>query len=75
MTETPVLIEHWEELMDCKSATHTIEVDTHYGCGWILENGERIHYLSTHAFYGSMFKASTELLQTCGFNVSLKSWG
>lgn len=74
MNQKPVEIETWEELKNCKSETHEIEVDTEIGNGWILENDKNRHYLSTHTFYESQYKFSTELLQKCGFNVVLKSW-
>lgn len=31
-------------------------------------------YLSTHTFYGSNYKYSTELLQECGFDVEIDNW-
>lgn len=31
-------------------------------------------YLSTHTFYGSQYKISTQMLQTCGFDVELENW-
>ena len=75
MVDETKLIETWEELEGCTSPTHEIEVDTEIGCGWIKENGENRYYLSTHTFYESMYESSTALLQRCGFNVKLKSWG
>lgn len=71
-------IDSWEELSKCKSDTHILDIDLHYGCGWILPKNRKDSdkfYLSTHSFYASEYKHSTELLQRCGFNVSLKSWG
>lgn len=31
-------------------------------------------YLSTHTFYGSHYKESTELLQKFGFDIELENW-
>lgn len=31
-------------------------------------------YLSTHTFYGSRYKYSTEVLQKCGFDVEIDNW-
>ena len=72
-----VKIENWEDLSRCVSGTHRLEIDTHYGCGWIVdkENEENEHYLSTHTFYDSMYKHSTVILQKYGFDVELISWG
>ena len=75
MTSELLSIETWDELKLCISPTHTLEVDTEIGCGWIKENDENKYYLSTHTFYSSTYKYSTELLQKCGFNVQLVSWG
>jgi hypothetical protein len=79
MGDNPELIKNWDELKDCKSDTHTLEVDD--CCGWIrrkVDDGrgyfENNHYLSTHTFYGSCYESSTKLLQKCGFNVRLENW-
>lgn len=73
----PILIENWEQLKECKSETHSLEIDLFYGNGWIRskEDGEHDYYLSTHTFYESQYKGSTKLLQECGSNVELASWG
>ena len=73
-------IESWEELREIKSPTHDLEIDLEGGCGWISpkesdkDSWEGRHYLSTHTFYGGTFKSSTEILQSCGFNVELANW-
>ena len=75
----PKLISTWEELKEVESPTHILEIDID-GCnGWIRPKEDDgtwkdIHYLSTHTFYGSEFKNSTEILQSCGFNVELANW-
>lgn len=63
------------------SPTHILEIDLEYGCGWVhpkkdleFSSWDDRHYLSTHTFYGSQFKASTQILQSCGFNVELANW-
>lgn len=79
MANEPKLIKTWDELKECKSETHTLEIDD---CsGWIRskvsnDKGffENNHYLSTHTFYGSTYEYSTKLLQKCGFNVRLANW-
>lgn len=72
-----VIIDSWEELSQCKSNTHYLEIDLKYGCGWIIDKGNEDDklYLSTHTFYEDRFIESTEILQRYGFNVELKSWG
>lgn len=83
MTE-PTLISSWSELKECESDTHVIDVDIHGGSGWIRPKDKSIKYeeqyknkcyLSTHTFYGSTYQRSTKILQDCGFNIQLKSWG
>lgn len=72
-------IESWEELAKEESPTHILEIDVK-GCnGWIRPKDDNEdncgkHYLSTHTFYGSEFKHSTKVLQSCGFNVELANW-
>lgn len=74
----PKLIKTWAELKECTSETHALEIGD--CCGWIHpkkevgKDWEGHHYLSTHTFYGSRHKYSTELLQSCGFNVVLANW-
>jgi hypothetical protein len=79
----PKLIKSWDELKECISETHILEIDVD-GCnGWIthknsnenyINYSENNHYLSTHTFYGSNYESSTALLQKCGFNVQLENW-
>lgn len=73
-------IKSWEELAKEESPTHILEIDIE-GCnGWINpKNGdenswEGRYYLSTHTFYGSQYRQSTEILQSCGFDVELANW-
>ena len=73
-------IKSWEELAKEKSPTHILEIDIE-GCnGWIRPKNDNEdswdgkHYLSTHTFYGSTYKWSTKILQSCGFNVELANW-
>lgn len=41
-----------------------------------LEQAKHLdHYLTTHTFYESQYQKSTKLLQACGFDVVLESWG
>jgi hypothetical protein len=75
----PKLIKTWKELKECKSDTHVLEIED--CCGWIrpkkdlaFTGWEGHHYLSTHTFYGLNYKYSTELLQSCGFDVELVNW-
>jgi hypothetical protein len=77
----PKLIKTWDELKECTSETHTLEIED--CCGWIthknsnenyINYSENNHYLSTHTFYGSNHELSTKLLQKCGFNVRLANW-
>ena len=76
---SPKFIKTWEELKACTSETHTLEIDVEGGNGWIYPKVSKNslsghHYLSTHTFYGSNYLYSTELLQSCGFNVFLANW-
>jgi hypothetical protein len=78
--DNPKYIKDWIELKEEKSPTHTLEIDVEHGNGWIVPKGSDEeswngrHYLSTHTFYGKFHKYSTELLQSCGFNVTLANW-
>jgi hypothetical protein len=75
----PKLIKTWDELKECTSETHILEIGD---CnGWIHPKNdidqnsfEGHHYLSTHTFYGGMNELSTRLLQQCGFDVELENW-
>ncbi len=73
------LIKTWDELKECTSETHVLEIDD--GCGWIHPKKEvdknswkGHHYLSTHTFYGLNHKQSTKILQSCGFDVEIANW-
>jgi hypothetical protein len=80
------LIKTWEELDGLESENYKIEVDLDLYGGWILpkveteetlnrENYWKHHiYLTTHTFYGSNYKNSTEILQEHGFDVELDNW-
>lgn len=75
----PRLIKDWEELKDCTSETHILEIDD--CCGWVHPKNDLEfkvwdghYYLSTHTFYGQVYKESTEMLQKCGFDVELSNW-
>lgn len=72
----PICIKNWEDLKEIESETHTLEVNLNSGTGWLkskTDKGDR-HYMSTHTFYGDMYKHSTRTLQECGFNVQLANW-
>lgn len=68
------LIKTWDELKECVSDTHRLEIED--GSGWIYSktNDKESHYLSTHTFYGSSYKGYTQMLQDCGFNIQLANW-
>ena len=75
----PKLINTWDELRECTSETHVLEIEDY--CGWIrpkVRDEENYwkdnHYLSTHTFYGGTHKYSTEILQKCGFDVEIANW-
>lgn len=69
------LIKYWSELDGLENDNYKIEVDTYIGCGWIRSKREdRDIYLTTHTFYGSNYKSSTQLLQEHGFDVELANW-
>lgn len=75
----PKLVSSWNELKECKSETHTLEIKD---CsGWIepkdlkdANSFEGCHYLSTHTFYGHQYEDSTKILQACGFDVEIFNW-
>lgn len=77
------LIKDWSELIGLESDNYIIVSDTDYSA-WIEPKTEteetesdyyKHHvYLSTHTFYESQYKASTQLLQSYGFDVELESW-
>lgn len=80
----PKLIKHWEELVGLESEKYKLIVNERYGGAWIKpkveteetqENYCEHHmYLSTHTFYGSTYKWSTETLQKFGFDVEIDNW-
>ena len=72
--DKPKLIKTWDELKDCKSETHELVIDEYRGHICDKKTGDYCHYLSTHTFYGSQYKNSTEILQECGFNVIIDNW-
>lgn len=72
-----------------ESKTHRLEVDVRNCNGWLIAKNpmpynEKISYigqiqyldvyLSTHTFYGSNYKRSTEILKACGFDVEIDNW-
>lgn len=75
------LISTWDELAQVpESDTHRIEIGD---CnGWVITKNPKSDkfsdrmagYLSTHTFYGQQHKHSTELLQSCGFDVEIDNW-
>jgi hypothetical protein len=80
----PKFIKDWKDLVGLESEHYKLEIDVDMGCGWVLpkvENKETEDdyyehhmYLSTHTFYGSHYKWSTEKLQSFGFDVELNNW-
>lgn len=77
------LIKSWKDLVGLENDNYFIVVDLDFGNAWIRpkdpnKNSEDYwrhnSYLSTHAFYGSHYKDSTELLQKFGFNVVIDNW-
>lgn len=69
------IVKYWHELDGLENDNYKIEVDTYIGCGWIhSKRDDRSIYLTTHTFYGSNYKKSTQLLQAHGFDVELANW-
>lgn len=74
------LISTWAELAAVpESETHRLDIGDYNG--WIVTKkpksdkfSDRMHYLSTHTFYGSTYQYSTKILQECGFDIELASW-
>ncbi|MEG0898370.1 MAG: hypothetical protein RSF40_01490 [Oscillospiraceae bacterium] len=69
-----------------ESDTHIVKINREAGNGWLKAKYEKAYdcnkefleqvknqniYLSTHSFYESQRKATTRILQECGFNVVL----
>lgn len=71
-----VLIQSWEELKNCKSDTHYLEIDLEMACGRVKSksDSEDSVYLSTHSFYGSRYKGTSQILQERGFHVEIDNW-
>lgn len=70
------LIRSWFELATVPaSESHYLVVEDNC-CGWVIRksDNEIEEYLSTHTFYGSQYKYSTQQLQKYGFDVELVSW-
>ena len=82
----PKKIESWQELAGLESEKYKVQVRLfgYGGCAFILpkveteettkEYSKHHFYLSTHTFYPSTCKASTEILQKCGFDVELVAY-
>lgn len=78
------LIKSWKELNGIESENYKIEVELENHCGWIVPKEETEEteenyfdhhvYLSTHTFYGTQYKESTEILQKFGFDVEIDNW-
>ena len=79
------LISTWDELDGLESEKYKIRLDNKYRCsGWIepkVETEETEEnwfdhyvYLSTHTFYGTQYKESTEVLKKFGFDVEIDNW-
>jgi len=79
MSKQPTFVRHFADLAALpESETHRIEIDEDWYSGWIIDKRNPSHryghYLSTHTFYSSEHKHSTELLRSCGFNVTCANW-
>lgn len=82
--EPPVKVSTWKELAAVVGeGDFKLRITPEKGNGWIIPKEaeteedadfELVEYLSTHTFYGSEYKRSTELLQKYGFNVELSNW-
>lgn len=71
-----VIIKSWEELSHCKSDTHYLKIDLEMGRGWVkskTDSEDRV-YLSTHSFYGSCYKDTTQILNERGFDIKVDNW-
>lgn len=77
------LIKSWEELNGLESESYKIKVEDNC-CAWIVpkletEETQKYYwkhheYLSTHTFYGSHYKCSTNVLQQFGFDIEIDNW-
>lgn len=72
----PKLIKTWEELVGLESDEYRLEIDVEHCCGYIIRKrtNENVEYLSTHTFYGEMYKYYTYQLQKRGFDIQLENW-
>ena len=70
------LIKDWNDLVGLENDKYILEINTDMGCGWIRSKSDysSVTYLSTHTFYGSKYRFSTELLNSYGFNVEIDNW-
>ena len=77
------LIKNWGELSRVPpNDKYMIIVNMEFGGAWIkprmeVPNGEWFKhnvYLSTHTFYGSNYKRSTEIFQKFGFDIEIDNW-
>lgn len=68
------VISNWHDLKGLESHDYFIEDNVQMYSAWVTnyENSSDNHYLSTHTFYDSQEKASTNLLRYLGFNVVVK---
>lgn len=72
-----IFIKDWEELANKipqESNTHILEISN--GSAWLKSKNNKYknYYLSTHTFYRSSYMWSSELLRSCGFQVTLNNW-
>lgn len=75
------LIKRWDELQGLESENYMINVDRNKGSAYIVpkvETEETMRnyydhhiYLSTHTFYGTHYKESTNTLKHFGFDVEI----
>ena len=75
------LIWTWKDLQEYAnkhpSRTHTLRCNLCFDNAWLYPKVEGVkkYYLSTHIFYPEKCEESTKILQECGFDVILISWG
>jgi len=71
----PKIIKSWEDLAQLPdSATHRLQIKD--WCGWVISKevppkGRKHQYLSSHSFYKSHYKQTTQKLRDCGFDITL----
>lgn len=77
--EDPIIIKDWEHFksLNLDNGDIYFDVDVEMGNANVKSHKDpSFHaYLSTHTFYESNYKHSTERLQMWGFKVALESWG